>query len=251
MTNQSQSPKGQLLNSTKTAWLGANWDYWFDRETWSSYMAFLLIMAGILLVALPSTLAIRNLTPNPFEFTDLFVGLYAVLFGILAITLGQSELSWQYKLRPTEQLIHLFSRQLLGILLTVPYWVIYVFSNLFNPLVVVGAIFHFALFGSVLGLFGWRLSLTHRPEIFQFNIKYMTLIGLLVVSFFVQPLQFLNPILPIITMIGETGTLSSLSLIGFYLVWSMIGIMLAISSLKRVQAERKEQEAYEVQLSRH
>ncbi|MBI1729970.1 hypothetical protein HY229_04150 [Candidatus Acetothermia bacterium] len=250
----SAQERASVANPKSTApkipWLGTDWDYWFDRETWSSLMAFLLLSGGILLVALPNTTEVGRLTPKSMEATDLFSALYSILFGILAITLGQAELSWGHRLSSQEHFVHLFSRLVVPLVLSLPYWILYIFANIMSPLLIIVLLVHFILYGYVLGLCGWRLSLMGQSEIFQFNIKYLSYFGLVAITFFAAPLQFINPILAITEILGENGMAPALNLLGFYTAWLALGAVIAYLILHKLNTENREMEEYENELSR-
>jgi hypothetical protein len=226
------------------SWLDTAWDYWFDKETWSSYMAFLLLASGVLLLALPNSMEIGNLSPRAFEMINLFPTLFVVLFGILSMTLGQAELSWNHRLSKLGQFIHLFNRVLVALVLTMPLWMVYLMANTISPIYILGIFAHFALFGFVLALFGWRLCLTQLSEIFQFNVKYISYFGMLAGTYFVVLLQFLNPILPLQWLFEEGQMQNFVQLFGFYVSWILFGVVIIYFVERKLKREDREGEAH-------
>ncbi len=171
-------------------------DYWIDRETWSSYLAFLLLAGLALFLALPYSVRIGELTASALQPNGLFPVLYVIIYGIIAVTLGQAEAgrerpaigrSWRW------HWLRLFARQALAIGLTLPYWVAFLAAYVLPVTLIVGIAVQLLLYGLTLGLFGWRLALTRYSEIVQFNVKYLALIALWMVSLFVPGLLYFNP----------------------------------------------------------
>lgn len=247
MSEKAEQPIELELNeeaTTRISLFNTDWDYWFDRETWSSYMAFLLLASAVLLIALPNSIEIGSVSPRAFEMIDLFPTLYVVLFGILAMTLGQAEMSWEHRLSKSGQFIHLLNRVLVGLALTTPLWVVYLMANTISPLYILGILAHFTLYGLVLALFGWRLCLTHLSEIFQFNVKYISYFGMLAGTYFFAPIQVLNPIVPLQWVLIEGHVQSVNQLLGFYGAWIVLGAIVGYFIMRRMAREDREREAH-------
>ena len=171
-------------------------DYWIDRETWSSYLAFLLLVGLALFIALPYSVRIGELSSGTLQPNGLFPVLYVIVYGIVAVTLGQAEAgrersalshSWRW------HWLRLLARQALAIGLTIPYWTAFLAAYVLPVTLVAGIAVQLLLYGLTLGLFGWRLALTRYSDIVQFNVKYLTLILLWMGSLFVPGLLYLNP----------------------------------------------------------
>ena len=219
---------------------GIDWDYWFDRETWSSYMAFLLLTGGLLVVALPTAIEIRQVSLSTLELQELFSTIFILLFGIFAMSLGQAEISWGHRLSTLQQFLQILSRLGLSLMLVLPYWITFLMSITQSPASALLTTLHLAMFGFVMALFGWRLSLTHLSEIFQFNVKYLTFFAFLVATFFWTPIQFLNPIWPLQDIVDGVFNLFTLQIVGFYLVWIGAGVVLVYSIMNRSAGENSE-----------
>ncbi|OGF53223.1 MAG: hypothetical protein A2Z21_09625 [Candidatus Fraserbacteria bacterium RBG_16_55_9] len=199
-------------------------DFWFDRATWSAYMAFVLLTGATLLILLPSSLSIAERPTTPPD-TVLFSAFFVILYGILAMTLGQEEIDWQERLLWPGSLLHLLARQLLALVLTLPYWLIFLIAHSLSPFTSLGVLLHFSVYGLVLGLFGWRLALTRRSEIFQFNLKYLSFTLYLIGSFFLPGLNYLNPLWPLDRMLGENRTDWIALFTQSYLLWAGVGLL--------------------------
>ncbi len=199
--------------------------FWFDSSTWSTYMAFVLLAGLLLLVFLPGTQRIGELQASPANGAAVFSLLFLMIYGIVAMTLGQAEVEWERRLTWPGQLLHLLLRALLALVLTFPYWLVFTLAHSLSPLLSIAILLHLGLVGFVLGLFGWGLALTQRSEIFQFNLKYLGFFLYLAASFFVPGFQFLNAYWPLMALLAEMAPWPYVS---FYLLWAGVGLMLAL-----------------------
>ena len=203
-------------------------DFWFDRTTWSAYMAFVLLTGLVLLIFLPqSQRVLDSLTALPDMV--LFPAFFLILYGILAMTLGQAEIHWQTRLSWSGSLLHLAARQLLALALTLPYWLVFLTAHSLGLEVSSGIFVHLCMYGFVLSLFGWRLALTRRSEVFQFNLKYLIFALYLVGSFFISGISSLNPLWPLEGWLKEyTFTQGVASSLQSVLLWGAVGLLLAL-----------------------
>jgi len=203
-------------------------DFWFDRTTWSTYMAFVLLTGLVLLIFLPNSQRIvESLTALPDMV--IFPAFFVILYGILAITLGQAEIHWQGRLSWSGSLAHLLARQLFALALTLPYWLIFLRAHLLGLEISVGIGLYLCIYGFVLSLFGWRLALTQRSEVFQFNVKYLVFALLLLSSFFVPGIQALNPLWPLEAWLREDSFAQWFGpLLQSSLWWAIVGLLLAL-----------------------
>ena len=221
---QEEKIHSDSLNQPKPAQLRFGPDFWFDRTTWSAYMAFVLLAGTLLLILLPNSQRIAESLSTPPD-TVLFSAFFVVLYGILAMTLGQAEMEWQERLLWPGTLVHLLARQLLALALTLPYWLIFLIAHSITLWMSLGVLLHLCVYGVVLGLFGWRLALTRRSEIFQFNLKYLSFTLYLIGSFFVPGINYLNPLWPLDRMLAENRA----DWIGLfaqsYLLWAGVGLV--------------------------
>ena len=216
-------------------------DFWFDRTTWSAYMAFALLTGLVLLLFLPSSQRILDSLAAPPDLL-LFPLLFIILYGILAMTLGQAEIHWTQHASWPSSITHLVARQLFALALALPYWFIFLGAHSLSLLLSLVVLLHLCLYGFVLGCFGWRLGLTRRSEIFQFNLKYLIFATYLIGSFFLPGLSYLNPLWPLDRLLRES---SGSGLIGLFiqsdLLWLATGFLLALwihRSLERELAEK-------------
>ena len=167
--------------------------YWIDRETWPSCLALLLLVSLALLLALPYGARVGELTEGALQPNRIFPVVYVIVYGIVAVTLGQAEAralhppSWGGRWR------RLLARQALAVGLTLPHWTAFLAAYVLPFGLLVGLVLQLLLYGLVLGLFGWRLALMDSSDLVQFNVKYLALVLLWVGSLFVPGLIALNP----------------------------------------------------------
>ena len=169
------------------------WDYWIDGRIWPAIFALLAILLVLLAVTAPSRRQIGEAVADPSTGGALFAGIFLIVFGIAAITLGQAEAGWHNRLSWRESLLHLVARVAIVLLLTLPFWLV-----LFAVLSLEAArlplvLGHLWLFGTVLALFGWWLALTGASDLVQFNVKYLAFFAFLFGSLFLPGLRLLNP----------------------------------------------------------
>lgn len=200
-------------------------DYWFDRGTWSAYITYTLLVGLAAVIALPTSRRISEIEAVPIEASGIFPIFFVVLYGILAITLGQAEPAWRERASVDAQHVHLFVRELFALALALPYWLVYVMADARGPLILLGILLQLWLFGAVLGLFGWRLALTHTSEIFQFNTKYLVYFGSLLVTGLVPAFGALSPFNALDRMLAG----SVWPVVQGDLVWLAAGAVLAWS----------------------
>jgi hypothetical protein len=191
-------------------------------------MTFLLLTGAVLLLTLPSSLPIEGLSPAAFEPAGSFPLIFVILYGILAMALGQAEANWG-RLPWPGQLIHLLSRQLLALSLTLPYWLMFLMAHAHSPLLSGLILLQLGLYGAALGLFSWRLALTGHSEIFRFNLKYSMFILYLIISFLIPPLHFLNPYWAIGELLGGASIEEASGLlIQGSAAWVGVGVLFAL-----------------------
>jgi len=228
---------------------GFDWDYWFDRETWSSFMTFLLLTGALVVIALPFSMDGQQIRDTESKLSDLFPTVYVLLFGIVAISLGQAEIMWEHRLSDLSQFVHLASRILLALGLTIPFWVVFLMGTSQSPLMVVPVILHLALLGIVLGIMGWRLALTQFSEIFQFNVKYLSFFAFLIITFFYGPVRFLNPIWPLQEMASQGISLPGPAAFAYYAAWIAAGTIIGYFVHSRLNQDLEERDEHGYALS--
>lgn len=204
--------------------LGLEGDFWLDRSTWSTYMAFVLVAGLLLLLFLPGSQRIAELR-SPSDSMVFFPTLFVILYGIVAMTLGQAEFDWQRRLAWPGPLLQLSARQSLALLLTLPYWLTFLSTYSLSPLMSLAVLLQLGIYGSVLGLFGWRLAQSQRSEIFRFNLKYLGFFSFLGASFFVPGLKLLNPFWPLLSLLEE-GRLDHYH--WNFLLWVAVGLSMVL-----------------------
>lgn len=213
-------------------------DFWFDRRTWSAYIGFLVLVAISLLLGLPSSEPVRQLTAGQAWPVGVFPMAFVIVYGVLALTLGQCEVAWEARLSPAGQLGHLGGRLLFALALVIPLWLSYLFAYSREVILIGGLFVHLALYGIVFGLLGWWLGLTRRSEITQFNLKYLLFFSYVVATTLIQGLRYLNPVAPIDAMLwGHQGS------VGFSvtseLLWVAVGTIAGWRVRRRLIVQRQ------------
>jgi len=210
-------------------------EYWFDKTTWASQMTFFLLSGAVLLLALPSSRPIEDLTPASFEPAGAFPLIFVIFYGILALALGQAEADWRDRLSTAGQLVQLLGRQLLTLAITLPYWLILLMAHAQSPLLSGLVLLQLGIYGFMMGLFGWGLALLARSEVFRFNLKYSIFILYLVVSFLIPPLRLLSPYWAIVELLGgaSIGEASGLLIQG-PLVWGGVAASIGLWIRRRL-----------------
>jgi len=205
-------------------------DYWLDRVDWSAYLAFLILGGLVLLIVLPADQRIAQISSENPPPEGLFPAAFVILYGIFAMALGGAEVeAWRGRLSWGGHLIHLLGRQLLALGLTLPYWLTFLRAHSFPSSAALGVFAHLLVYGYVLSLFGCRLALSRRSELFQFNLKYLLFISYLIGCFFVPGLRYLNPFWPLDKLLGKEGLPEGASFFLIsYLLWAALGLLLAL-----------------------
>lgn len=206
------------------------WEYWIDRPSWTSYLAFLMITGATVLLSLPYSQQIRELTAGIFGAVGLFTVVFVILYGILAVSLGQLEerCDWIAESDWRGHLTHLLARQFLALALTLPYWVVFLAAYGLPLGRLAGILGHLLLYGSALGLLGWRLALAGHSEIVEFNLKYLGLMAFWSGSLFVPGLRELNPFRPITDWLGGTAAAHGSELLLRALAWLGLSVLVAL-----------------------
>jgi hypothetical protein len=224
-------------------------EFWFDRATWSAYMTFVLLSGMVLLILLPNSQRLSEILPTPPD-RILFPAFFVILYGILAITLGQAEIEWQERLRWPRSLFHLLARQLFVLALALPYWLIFLLAHSLHLGMSLPILLHTGIYGSVLGLFGWRLALTRRSEIYQFNLKYLLFTLYLLGSFFLPGLNYLNPLWQLDRFLGESPASHWIGLaVQSYLLWAAVAFALVFWIRRCLIRDAEERGSHGVEIS--
>jgi len=169
------------------------WDYWIDGRIWPAIFALLAILLVLLVVTSPSRRQVGEAVADSSPGGALFAGVFLLVFGIAAITLGQAEAGWHNRLPWRGSLLHLVARVAWVLLLTLPFWLVLSFVLSLEAARLPLALGYLWLFGTVLALFGWWLSLTGASELVQFNAKYLAFFAWLFGSLFLPGLRLLSP----------------------------------------------------------
>jgi hypothetical protein len=178
---------------------------------------------------LPYSQQIRELTAGIFGAVGLFTVVFVIIYGILAVSLGQLEGHCEWIAEPNWQghLTHLLARQSLALALTLPYWVVFLAAYGLPLGRLAGILGHLLLYGSVLGLLGWRLALWGRSEIVEFNLKYLGLMAFWAGSMFVPGLRELNPFQTITYWLEGTAFIHGSELLRA-LAWLGLAVLVAL-----------------------
>ncbi len=206
------------------------WEYWIDRASWTSYLAFLMITGATALLSLPYSQQVRELAAGIFGAVGLFTVVFVVIHGILAVSLGQLEES-SGRLVESDwrgRLVRLLARQLFALALTLPYWVVFLSAYGLPLGRLIGIMGHLLIYGGTLGLLGWRLALSGRSEIVEFNLKYLGLMAFWAGSLFVPGLRELNPFQPISYWLGGTALSRGSELLLHTFVWLGLAVLVAL-----------------------
>ena len=210
-------------------------DYLIERATWSATITYVIFAGIVALIALPMQQRVGEIAADAGGTIALFSALFCLLFGVLAITIGQAEHRWSGRLSWGAQLGQLSVRVGFVLALSLPYWTAYLVANV-RSLTVLGLVLvHLWLWGMMLGLAGWRLALTPWSDIVQFNVKYASFFGYLLLSGLGQLIPFISVVGPFRTLDGlVAGGLSAWELLlQGAVIWLAIGIGLIVS-LRRV-----------------
>jgi uncharacterized membrane protein len=205
------------------------WEYWIDRPSWTSYLAFLMITGATVLLSLPYSQQIRELTAGIFGAVGLFTVVFVIIYGIVAVSLGQLEerCDWIAQSDWRGHLTHLLARQFLALALTLPYWVVFLAAYGLPLERLAGILGHLLLYGSVLGLLGWRLAHSGRSEIVEFNLKYLGLMAFWAGSLFIPGLRELNPFQPITYWLEGSPFIHGSELLLRALAWLGLAVLVA------------------------
>lgn len=208
------------------------WDYWIDGRTWPAIFALLAILLVLLAVTSPSRRQVGEVVTDPSTGGALFAGIFVLVFGIAAITLGQAEANWHNRFSWRGSLLHLVARVALTLLLTLPFWLV-LFSVLSLDAVRIPLVLgHLWLFGTVLALFGWWLALTGASDLVQFNAKYLAFFAFSFGSLFLPGLRWLNPFAALEYALWGTVPLGWSPLVTG-LLWLGLGGLLAATTRRR------------------
>ena len=226
---------GRMTKSLKASIPRLQPDYLIERSTWSATIAYVIFAGLVTLAALPVAQRIEKVAPDGGGTIALFSALFCLLFGVLAITIGQAERRWRERLSWIAQLQQLSVRLLFALTLALPYWIVYTMAHV-RPLTGLGLIvIHLWLWGLMLGLAGWRLALTPWSDIAQFNLKYAGFFGYLILSGLGQIIPFMGAIGPFRALDGlaTAGVAAWGLLLQSGAVWIIVSIALAVS-IRRV-----------------
>ncbi|MCL6641699.1 MAG: hypothetical protein K6T71_00025 [Candidatus Bipolaricaulota bacterium] len=167
--------------------------------TWSAYVGYLVLTGIPLLMALPSSARIDALSEPRLSMVPIFVTAAIALFTIYSLNFGPAHA----KLRRSPQEIHTSLLGHVGFLmvLSLPYWTVFVGISGLPLARIAVALFYLVLYGSCWALIGLAIGLRWPSEITQFNIKYALLIVSVIGTFFA--LRPLNPFLVLSLWFGE------------------------------------------------
>jgi hypothetical protein len=209
-----QNERGYLLNPT----------------TWSSYMTFLIFIVLALLISIPTAVEVRSASQNSGSTLKLFYPFAAiVLFGILAMNLGQMQQEWvaQFGKRARRYYLQLLAQIGFLLLLMLPAWIVYQGINHLPWERLIWGFGHLFVYGLMTGLFGLLIGLKADSDIAQFNIKYATFIAFaLGTAIWLQPL---NPFLVPMAIFGDAVLNQSI----FFFLQSYVGFGILIAMLWR------------------
>ena len=206
-------------------------DYLVERATWSATITYVIFTGLVTLIALPAGGRVGEISEATGGTIELFSTLFCLLFGILAVTIGQAERRWQERLSRNGQLRQLGVRVGFALALSLPYWIVYMMAHV-RSLAALGLILvHLWLWGMMLGLAGWRLALAPWSDIVQFNVKYGSFFGYLLLSGLGQLIPFISVIGPFRALDGlidgDIGTWGWL--LQGAAIWIIVGIGLIVS----------------------
>lgn len=164
--------------------------YIISRHNWSLYVSLLIFTGLALVMALPPGGQAAVLSDYWLDLKMLFVIVYVVIYGIVAMNLGQNIPS-----NPQEPgaVRLLFAQLAFALFITTPYWIVFktiIYASWFQ---IFWAIGHLFMYGFVLGLFGFLLAVRTESEIAQFNVKYAVFVGFLLGTLFISAAHPLNP----------------------------------------------------------
>lgn len=229
--NESTRNGSRMMAALKSIMPRLRPDYLIERATWSATITYVLFTGLVTLIALPMERRIGEVSAQTGGTITLFSALFCLLFGVLSITIGQSERRWRARLEWGAQLRQLSVRILFVLVLSLPYWAVYLMAHVGSLTTLVLIFLHLWLWGVALGLAGWRLALTPWSDIVQFNVKYAGFFGYLLLS-------GLGQLIPLVALIGPFRTLDGVIaggpaawplLLQGAVVWIGVGLGLIVS----------------------
>jgi MFS family permease len=204
--------------------------YLINKVNWSWYVSFLIFVGLGVLVALPGTGRIEQI--SDMGFTEMFFsGALIIFYGIFAMNLGQAKADLQnkYKKRYKSYIKHLVSQLIFLMFITMPYWIIFKMITYANTTAAILAGAYLFIYGFALGLFGFSIGLSNKSEIFQFNLKYAAFIAYLALTLFSG--QLASPFLNFSLILkGKPG----LDLLPGYLILAAVSLLLVIFTWRKV-----------------
>jgi len=232
MTDDATPIRGRVARLFQAGRARLQPDYLIERATWSATITYVIFTGIVALLALPMEQRIGEIASDSAGGAlAIYTVLFCLLFGVLALTMGQAERRWQARLSLGGQLRHLAVRVLFALALALPYWAAYMMAHVRSLAALALVLVHLGLWGLVLGLAGWRLELAPWSDIVQFNVKYGGFFAYLVLAGVGQQL-------PAVGIIGPFRTLDGLMTQGVdawglllqgAFVWIALGLALTIS----------------------
>ena len=210
--------------------------YLIHEKNWSLYVSFLIFTGLALVMALPPGGQAAVISDYTLNLKMLFTIVYVVLYGIIAMNLGQQLQFASYQVTSSQLRestaacrLCLTAQLAFALFITAPYWIVFKTISYATWLQIFWAVGHLGVYGFVLGLFGFWLAVLTDSEIARFNLKYAVFVCYLLSTLFVSVTHPLNPFHALSFILGgeQSGThaffflesYSALALIGCFLLF--------------------------------
>jgi len=223
--------------------------YLINSHNWSLYVSLLIFTGLALVLALPPGGQAAVISDYGLNLKMLFVIVYIVLYGIVAMNLGQQIKFASYQV-PSSQVrgfmrtcqLALIAQLGFALFITTPYWIVFKTISYASWAQILWGAGHLFIYGFVLGLFGLLLATLTDSEITQFNVKYAVFVGFLLGTLFISAAHPLNPFHALSFILdGERAGQSALFFLEGYSALALIGaLLLFLIRRKYLSADRYE-----------
>lgn len=182
--------------------------YLINSHNWSLYVSLLIFTGLALILALPPGGQAAVVSDYSLNLKMLFTIVYIVIYGIVAMNLGQQIQFASYQV-PSSQVrgftttfklanlrtcqLYLITQLAFALFITTPYWIVFKAIIYASWVQIFWGAGHLFIYGFVLGLFGLLLATLTDSEIVQFNVKYAVFVGFLLGTLFISVAHPLNP----------------------------------------------------------